>query len=104
MVREQEKAYKSTEFCNFARMLAKNNPKMAILVDKASIHTSQYTRGVLRELGVKLLLNLPYTPTLAPIKKVFMVLKNYKKRKRLQILVNNVLHNFDPKLLVRQVV
>ena len=56
------------------------------MVDNASIHKSAYTKRELEEMGVEILLNIPYTPQLAPIKHVFRMVKQDYGTKRLNSL------------------
>ena len=74
---------------------------MAILVDNASIHKSRYTKAFLNERNIPLLLNIPYTPELAPIEKVFLVAKTEYRKRRLRMLLND--EDFDPKQLIKDV-
>ena len=97
-----DQSFDSEVYIEFLRELRKKirTKKLVLFLDRASYHTSQETRDVYNELGIKYVLNAGYSPTGNPIEAVFSAVKQYYMKAKL----NNVLNEteYDKEELIRE--
>ena len=62
--------------------------KIAILMDNFSAHKTTNVLQKMEELEIPSIYNVPYQPDLNPTEAIFSKIKNYYKRKKLNLLVN----------------
>ena len=69
-------------------------------MDNLSVHKSKDVVETMNQLNIKPLYNVPYAPDFNPCESCISVLKNYYKRKKLNLLVNY--KPFEPVKLIRE--
>ena len=60
----------------------------ALFCDQLAIHKSKEVREACKELGIKLLLNVPYQPDYNPVESCISKIKSYYKKNKLRLLAN----------------
>ena len=83
-------------FVNFVERISKSRDgkPFALFMDRAKFHHSAYTLARLEQLKVRPILNVTASPQYNPIEGCFSTVKNYYKRKCLNLLVNDeAVHN-----------
>ena len=73
------------KFIAYMRELRQNykNEKIAIFLDRLSVHRSIRVRDAANDLGLKIILNASYSPNFNPIEGAIGIIKNIIKTKRL---------------------
>jgi len=64
-------------FVDIIRQIARKGNDALIIMDGVGYHKSGLTKQVAGDLGIEILINLPYTPILNPIEKVWLMAKTY---------------------------
>ena len=79
-------AIDSESFIDFLRTVQERNPAtpVAIFMDNASFHRSKVVTAYLKESGIQAIFNLPYSPQYNPIERVWALVKNRYKRRKLE--------------------
>ena len=80
-----------TQFIDYLDNLYVENKhlKIAILMDNFSAHKTQAVLQKMDELGIPSIYNVPYQPSFNPSEACFSKIKNYYKRRKLNILLND---------------
>jgi len=78
-----DKYMNSRKFCNIIHELNIGNEKYAAFLDYVGYHTSRETKRILNNNSIHYIYNIPYTPILNPIEKVFLMMKTFFKKIRL---------------------
>ena len=89
LVMNFDKSIDQTKFIKFLRTLRRKYPfdKMALFMDRLSVHRCRQVQSVMKELKLGWVLNASYSPDFNPIEGVFSIVKNHIKRKRLEAIV-----------------
>ena len=64
-------------------------------MDNLTVHKSHLVKDLYKQLDIKPIYNLPYSPEFNPIEAVFSKVKAYFNQRRLHNLVNKIGFNFD---------
>lgn len=82
--------------------VANKDAKIAVLMDNLGVHKSPEVRQLMDELDIPAIYNVPYQPDFNPAEACFSKIKNYFRRKKLNLLVNEI--EFDSQELVKEAV
>jgi len=90
------KSVNSVRFIEFLEMVHKlhDNMKVAIFMDNLSVHRSRLVRDRMKELDIKAVFNVPYSPQYNPIELVFGLIKRTFKKLRLSRVAQEKSFNF----------
>jgi len=85
-----KKGFNETMFADFLEHLYEVNKhvKIALLMDNASTHKTDHVIMKLEELEIEPIFSVPYQPDLNPTESCFSKIKNYYKRKKLNMIMN----------------
>lgn len=81
-----DRSVNTDKFEDFLQMLRWKYPfdRIALFMDRLSVHTCRRTKDKLRHLGIEPILNASYSPEFNPIESVFAIVKNQIKKERLR--------------------
>ena len=68
--------------------VANKHHKIAVMMDNFSAHKTNLIKQKMDELDIESIYNVPYQPDFNPTEACFSKIKNYYKRKKLNLLVN----------------
>jgi transposase len=69
-------------------------------MDNASFHRSKLVTAHLQAEGIQAIYNIPYSPQYNPIERVWALVKNYYKRRKLEIVGSGV--KLDHERIIRE--
>ena len=91
-----DKAVNQDRFMHFLDQLyiINKHNKIAVFMDNLSSHKTPRVLMKLKELEIEAIYNVPYMPDFNPCECCFLKTKNYFRRQKLNLLVNNQEVNF----------
>ena len=97
-----QKAVDQEKFSDYLDELSIENKheKIAILMDNYIVHKTPEMKIKMDELGIPAIYNVPYQPDLNPTEACFSKIKNYYRRKKLNMLVNE--EEFDAESMIKE--
>ena len=87
LIHIQSDAVDRNDFALYVKELhdKQNGQKIVLFLDNLSVHHTDVVKEVCKDLDIKLIFNMPYSPDTNPIESTFSVVKNAYKRARMNL-------------------
>lgn len=92
----------SNHIVDLVLKIQEKKPNITVFADNASYNKSRRTKEALKENGVNIVYNVPYTPILNPIEQFFLVVKTEYKKQRLKFLLRK--RKMDTMRMIRNII
>ncbi len=89
-------------FCAIFDEIKQNGDDFVCLLDNVQYHHSKYTKAYVKKRGIELVYNVPYSPNLNAIEKVFLQIKTRYRSLRLEAIVKGL--NPTPESLIEKAI
>lgn len=82
-------------FARFLRQLRQKNSstRVCVFLDNLAVHRTKRIQELYKQLDMKVIFNVPYSPQYNPIEIVFSIVKGHYKKRRLNYLANGKVMN-----------
>ena len=91
-----EKSVNIEKFATYLKNLRQNHgkQKIALYLDNLSVHRSNKIKELMKDLDIKYVWGIPYSPDYQPIESVFSMVKNNYRKESIYHIINNIPINF----------